>query len=134
MMCGLPSSGKTYLTNQLVDYFKNTQNRNVIVVSDSAFIKDKNSLYQGTLIKTQRIIFQTFKFCFYSGKDSSNEKELRGSLKSETQKHMSKEDVLILDYLNYIKGYRYELFCISKLYQTPQCVVNKRNLFSFNFN
>ena len=57
-------------------------------------------------------------------KDSSKEKELRATLKSEVNKHMSKDDVIILDYLNYIKGYRYELFCISKLYQTPQCVVS----------
>jgi len=47
----------------------------------------------------------------------------RGRIKSEVQNLMSKEDVVILDFSNYIKGFRYELYCISKLYQTPQCVV-----------
>ena len=60
----------------------------------------------------------------YFNAESGNEKELRASLKSEVQKLMSKEDVVILDSLNYIKGYRYELCCISKLTQTPQCVVS----------
>jgi tRNA uridine 5-carbamoylmethylation protein Kti12 len=55
--------------------------------------------------------------------DSTSEKELRGSLKSEVQKLVSKETLIILDSLNYIKGYRYELYCVSKLCQTPQCVV-----------
>lgn len=37
-------------------------------------------------------------------KDPSKEKELRGSLKSEVSKYMSKEDVVIFDSMNYIKG------------------------------
>jgi protein KTI12 len=65
-----------------------------------------------------------FHLIFDFEKDSNKEKELRGLLKSEVQKVLSKENIVILDSLNYIKGYRYELFCISKLIQTPQCVVS----------
>jgi protein KTI12 len=54
---------------------------------------------------------------------SEKEKELRGNLKSEVQKLISKENLLILDSLNYIKGFRYELYCVSKLCQTPQCII-----------
>uniref|UniRef100_A0A671SLL2 Protein KTI12 homolog n=1 Tax=Sinocyclocheilus anshuiensis TaxID=1608454 RepID=A0A671SLL2_9TELE len=32
-------------------------------------------------------------------------------------------DIVILDSLNYIKGYRYELFCLIKHTQTPHCLV-----------
>ena len=108
MMCGLPSSGKTTLVKKLVDYFKDELKKNTIVINDAAFTSNgrKNEIYQ----------------------DSSREKELRATLKSEVQKFMSKEDIVILDYLNYIKGYRYELFCVSKLCQTPQCVVCKISL------
>ncbi|CAF0841797.1 unnamed protein product [Brachionus calyciflorus] len=105
MMCGLPSSGKTYYANKLAEYLRTTLNKNVLIVNETPFLKDKNSVYL----------------------DSGQEKELRANLKSEVQKLMSKEDVVILDYLTYIKGYRYELFCISKLYQTPQCVVSITN-------
>ncbi len=109
-MCGLPSSGKTRVANKLMNYFQTTkqqqassQDRKVVYVSDSSFFHkdEKNAIYA----------------------DPTKEKELRGALKSEVQKFMSKDDLLILDSLNYIKGYRYELYCISKLYQTPQCVI-----------
>ena len=30
---------------------------------------------------------------------------------------------MILDSLNYIKGYRYEIYCISRTQRTPHCVV-----------
>ncbi|XP_037078472.1 protein KTI12 homolog isoform X2 [Pollicipes pollicipes] len=37
---------------------------------------------------------------------------------------ISKDDIVILDGLNYIKGYRYELFCISKNCRTPQMTLH----------
>lgn len=36
---------------------------------------------------------------------------------------LSAEDVVIADGLNYIKGFRYQLFCEAKALQTPSCVV-----------
>ena len=101
MMCGLPSAGKTYNAEIIKNHLINNCQKNVILINDGMFCKDKNQVFM----------------------DSSREKELRASLKSEVQKFMSKDDVVILDSSNYIKGYRYELFCISKLVQTPQCVV-----------
>ncbi|KAA8590116.1 hypothetical protein FQN60_014050 [Etheostoma spectabile] len=38
-------------------------------------------------------------------------------------KKLNKDDIVILDSLNYIKGYRYELFCLIKHAQTPHCLV-----------
>ena len=37
---------------------------------------------------------------------------------------MSRDCHVILDSLNYIKGYRYELYCLSKLLKTTQCTVH----------
>ena len=37
---------------------------------------------------------------------------------------MSRDTHVILDSPNYIKGYRYELYCLSKLLKTTQCVVH----------
>lgn len=37
---------------------------------------------------------------------------------------MSHDCHVILDSLNYIKGFRYELYCLSKLLKTTQCVVH----------
>ncbi|XP_024235264.1 protein KTI12 homolog isoform X2 [Oncorhynchus tshawytscha] len=56
-------------------------------------------------------------------RDSQNEKNVRGSLRAEAERRINKEDIVILDSLNYIKGYRYELFCLIKHTQTPHCLV-----------
>ncbi len=48
---------------------------------------------------------------------------LRGALKSEVEKSISAESVLILDSLNYIKGFRYELFCLVRNCKTTLCVI-----------
>lgn len=48
MMCGLPSSGKSYLVAKLVEYLKNDHKKNVHVIDDAAYLSSsKNSIYQG---------------------------------------------------------------------------------------
>lgn len=37
--------------------------------------------------------------------------------------YLTEDSVVILDSLNYIKGYRYELYCVSKHLHTPYCVL-----------
>merc|ERR1712037_576628 len=46
--------------------------------------------------------------------DSKHEKAVRGRLKSEVIKLLSREGVVVCDGLNYIKGFRYELYCACK--------------------
>lgn len=36
---------------------------------------------------------------------------------------MSRDDIVIADGMNYIKGYRYQLYCEAKALLTPSCVV-----------
>lgn len=103
IMCGYPSSGKTKRCNQLVEYLsENHPTVKVVVVGDDKLSVDKNSVYA----------------------DSGREKEIRGSLKSEVDRNLTKETVVILDSLNYIKGFRYELFCITKYARTPHCLLH----------
>ncbi|XP_048472980.1 protein KTI12 homolog [Rhincodon typus] len=64
------------------------------------------------------------KIYFPQQRDSRKEKDLRGSLKAEVERKINKEDVVIMDSLNYIKGYRYELFCLVKHAQTPHCLIH----------
>jgi protein KTI12 len=47
----------------------------------------------------------------------------RGFLKSNVEKELSKEKVIIFDSLNYIKGYRYEMYCLARAVKTTNCVV-----------
>lgn len=45
---------------------------------------------------------------------SFQEKMWRGSIRREVNRHMDKNSLVICDALNYVKGYRYELFTLAK--------------------
>ncbi|KAK7498494.1 hypothetical protein BaRGS_00010154 [Batillaria attramentaria] len=102
IICGFPLSGKTSRAKELEEHIsKHFPQRKVHVVSDHSLKVQRNEVY----------------------KSSPLEKEVRGLLKSSVQRLLNKDDVVILDSLNYIKGFRYELYCVSKSCHTTQCVV-----------
>ena len=101
IMCGYPASGKTTRCNELKEYFSQKHGKRVEVINDDTLESNKNTVYSS----------------------SANEKSARGSLKSAVERLMSRDVVVILDSLNYIKGYRYELYCSAKAHKTPHCVV-----------
>lgn len=102
IVTGFPSSGKTSAVNKLVKFFED-RDKAVCVVSEEALL--------GGLGKN--VIFS----------DSKHEKEVRGRLKSEVVRLLTKDNVVICDGLNYIKGFRYELYCASKSVKTTQVTV-----------
>ncbi|XP_069019516.1 protein KTI12 homolog isoform X1 [Embiotoca jacksoni] len=101
VMCGYPCSGKTRRAEELKVYFEESTERKVHIVGEGALDVDKNTVYA----------------------DSQKESNVRASLKAEVERKVNRDDIVILDSLNYIKGYRYELFCLIKHAQTPQCLV-----------
>uniref|UniRef100_A0A3Q2NRG5 Protein KTI12 homolog n=1 Tax=Fundulus heteroclitus TaxID=8078 RepID=A0A3Q2NRG5_FUNHE len=101
VMCGYPCSGKTRRADELKAHFEETTGRQVHTVGDGALGLDRNSVYA----------------------DSQKEKDARASLKAAVERKVNKDNIVILDSLNYIKGYRYELFCLTKHAQTPHCLV-----------
>ncbi|XP_077050573.1 protein KTI12 homolog isoform X2 [Siphateles boraxobius] len=101
VMCGYPCSGKTRRAHELREYFTQNTERQVHIVGDEVQGIDKSSVYA----------------------DSQKEKNLRGSLRAEVERKVNRDDIVILDSLNYIKGYRYELFCLIKHTQTPHCLM-----------
>lgn len=102
IISGLPASGKSYRAAQLRDYFVG-RGKQVQVVSENVAIPKagfgKNEYFAS----------------------SPKEKMVRADLKSEALRLLNNEDVVILDASNYIKGYRYELYCASKAVRTTQC-------------
>uniref|UniRef100_A0A8C6TFW2 Protein KTI12 homolog n=1 Tax=Neogobius melanostomus TaxID=47308 RepID=A0A8C6TFW2_9GOBI len=101
LQCLQYPGGKTQRTNQLKLYLEQNSKRKIHVVGDDTLDLDRNAVYA----------------------DSQKEKDARGSLKAEVERKVNKDDIVILDSLNYIKGYRYELFCLIKHAQTPHCLV-----------
>lgn len=103
IITGFPSSGKSRRTSELKDYFEKEKNKTVLVVSENKLVdKDKNKILN----------------------DSRLEKDLRGTLKADALRQLNNESVVILDAGNYIKGFRYELYCASKQIKTPHCLVH----------
>lgn len=53
-------------------------------------------------------------------------------------RHLNKDDVVIFDAGNYIKGYRYEIYCATKSARVSQCTVfcaiNDQQMKKFNFS
>ncbi|GAM25867.1 hypothetical protein SAMD00019534_090420, partial [Acytostelium subglobosum LB1] len=91
VMSGPPSSGKTTRANDISKHFTEL-GKKVIIINEESMLINKNAGY----------------------KDSVSEKMTRGALKAAVERSLTKDTVVISDSLNYIKGYRYELFCIAK--------------------
>lgn len=60
---------------------------------------------------------------FSSMVDSSLEKIIRSDIKTRIEHELDQKTVVIVNATNYIKGYRYELYCIAKCQSTTHCVV-----------
>lgn len=52
------------------------------------------------------------------------EKDARAAEMSAVKRLLGPDDLVVADGLNYIKGFRYQLFCEAKALQTPSCVVH----------
>ncbi|XP_067004053.2 protein KTI12 homolog [Anabrus simplex] len=106
LITGIPSSGKSYRCNELRTYFENERKRKVLVISENEIIRssktDKNDAFN----------------------DSAKEKTIRAQMMSDAVRLMNTDDVLIIDAGNYIKGYRYELYCAIKNNGTTQCLIH----------
>ncbi|EGC36124.1 hypothetical protein DICPUDRAFT_32350 [Dictyostelium purpureum] len=100
VLSGIPSSGKSQRAKDLYDHFTQ-MGKKVVIISEETLLINKNEGY----------------------KDSLTEKMTRGSLKAAIERNLNKETVVISDSLNYIKGYRYELFCIARAAGTRLLVI-----------
>ncbi|VDM95962.1 unnamed protein product [Thelazia callipaeda] len=101
VVCGNPSSGKSTVTKYFCQYMKSKRTQEVVVISDS-----NNGSFSRTVYNDSRL-----------------ERDHRAVLKSEVQRLLSSNCLVICDSLNYIKGFRYELFCMAKFVRTTFCVL-----------
>ncbi|CAJ0601581.1 unnamed protein product [Cylicocyclus nassatus] len=100
LVTGYPACGKSTIVKRIHDYF-NGQKKEVIIVCDDDYPSlDRNDYNNAT-----------------------KEKEMRSFVRSSLQKSLSQNTIVICDALNYIKGYRYELFLIAKLCKTTYAVL-----------
>lgn len=55
--------------------------------------------------------------------DSRAEKPARGALFTAMQRQMSQDTILIVDAMNYIKGFRYQMYCAARELKLRVCTV-----------
>lgn len=103
VLTGHPCVGKTYVAEALKERALKKQVKHVEIVNEERACVD-----------------HTKSECYA---DSLSEKKTRGALKSQVDSLLKKDTLVIVDSLNYIKGYRYELFCMSKAQQDRHGVI-----------
>lgn len=101
VFCGLPYSGKSRRAEELRQALA-AEGRTVYVVDDASVLGTEDATV----------------YC-----DSAREKALRGALRASVERRLNRHDVVVLDSLNYIKGFRYELYCLARAAHTPLCLV-----------
>ena len=101
IVSGRPCTGKTSFATKLVEYLIAKGNEKVILVNEESLKLSKRDGYQ----------------------NSQREKDVRGALKSEVDHNLTTDKIVIVDSLNYIKGYRYELYCSARTVRTPHCAL-----------
>ncbi|ORY95672.1 chromatin associated protein KTI12 [Syncephalastrum racemosum] len=106
VLTGYPSSGKSRRADQIKQYLlERLQNEN------------KN-------MRIHHIHDPSLNVTKDAYRDPREEKKARGAMLSAVERVLSKDDIVIADGLNYIKGFRYQLYCIARAIGTPHCVVH----------
>jgi protein KTI12 len=54
----------------------------------------------------------------------AEEKKARGALLSAVERLLNRDTIVIADALNYVKGFRYQLYCVARAVSTPHCTVS----------
>ncbi|POV95726.1 hypothetical protein PSHT_15501 [Puccinia striiformis] len=113
VISGFPCAGKTTQAHQIKEMLEsrieeapdNVLPRNVIVINDEV-LGVSRSAYD----------------------ESKTEKVARASLLSATIRKLSKDHIVICDGMNYIKGFRYQIYCAAREAGVRTCTVHIANL------
>ncbi|KAG7020162.1 Protein KTI12-like protein, partial [Cucurbita argyrosperma subsp. argyrosperma] len=102
VVCGQPCSGKSTAALCLAEALKESNVKQAVkIINETSFHLDRNQSYA----------------------DMPAEKNLRGVLRSEVDRSVSEDNIVIVDSLNSIKGYRYELWCLARGAGIRYCVL-----------
>lgn len=110
---GYPSAGKTTRALQLKEYCE-------AKIADAA----GNSDARASRLKVHLINDQTLGVSRSVYHTARAEKDARAEEYSAVKRVLSRDDIVIADGMNYIKGFRYQLYCEAKALSTPSCVVH----------
>ncbi|GAB2275203.1 hypothetical protein Dimus_009965 [Dionaea muscipula] len=102
VICGQPCSGKSTAAACLAEALGDSESKlTVRIIDESSFHLGRNQSYA----------------------NMTAEKNLRGVLRSEVDRSLTRDGIVVVDSLNSIKGYRYELWCLARAAGIRYCVV-----------
>jgi protein KTI12 len=102
VICGRPCTGKTTRALEIKAYIEaNVKDMDVVIINEESLGLCRAQAYA----------------------DSIKEKEMRALLRSTVEKNLTNKNVVILDSVNFIKGVRYELYCLARTAKSTNCVV-----------
>lgn len=102
VLCGLPAAGKTRFAEALRERLAAEQpERRIAVINEEALGIDRAAAYAS----------------------GHTEKNLRDAIKAAAERALAPNTCTIVDSVNFIKGFRYELYCRGRALQAAHCVV-----------
>ncbi|KAI9256643.1 chromatin associated protein KTI12, partial [Phascolomyces articulosus] len=106
VLTGFPSSGKTTRAKQIEQYLlqrlqAEERSMRVHIINDDTLNVSKDAY-----------------------REAREEKKARGAMLSAVERLLTRDDIVIADGMNYIKGFRYQLYCVARGISTPHCVVH----------
>lgn len=124
IICGYPTSGKTYRARQLISYFESR------ISTPESTQKPKFRIHHLTdpSLSISRSVYNLDPSSVPAHARSANslEKDARATVFGAVKRLLSPNDIVVLDAAagNYIKGWRYQLWCEAKAIRTTCCIVH----------
>ena len=116
-MTGLPTAGKSHRARQLHRYLAER------IQNDAAAGKYRTHLISDQTQSISRAVYDLSAVPAHTRSANASEKDARAALYGAVKRVLSPRDIVILDGLNYIKGWRYQLHTEAKNMRTPSVVL-----------
>ena len=118
IITGLPTSGKSTRAAQLHAYLAER-----IAALPPTQQPYRLHLISDTTQGLSRAVYDLSTLPAHVRSANASEKDARASIYGAVKRVLSPRDIVVLDGLNYIKGWRYQLFCEAKNAATPNAVL-----------
>ncbi|EPE33049.1 P-loop containing nucleoside triphosphate hydrolase [Glarea lozoyensis ATCC 20868] len=120
IITGIPTSGKTHRAKQLHTYLQ-TRISSLPTTSPSSSLRVH--LISDHILSIPRTVYNLESKGDHERSNNASEKDARATIYGAVKRVLSAKDIVILDGFNYIKGWRYQLYCEAKALRTPHCLL-----------
>ncbi|KAI0202765.1 chromatin associated protein KTI12 [Astrocystis sublimbata] len=120
IVTGFPTSGKSTRAKQLHTHLSE---RIKAATPSGATPKYRLHLISDQTLSISRSVYDLSALPAHTRSANASEKDARASIYGAVKRVLSDKDIVILDGLNYIKGWRYQLHCEAKAMRTPSCIL-----------